>query len=346
MRDTFKSLAALQDQWVTLYRDILPALAKARDPCQPRWPVVLDHCFARIILDNAVGIDRPWADTVKAPAVKHMTREQLVGAIELGEMIATGERDLVELDGRSLGLRGKAGKGKRKSNDAGDLGPDASFAERSETPRKKSRKGEMADVWAMFMASKHGAIAKESTLTTAKGGIREQSLTDELPDSHKTALVDDADALAAIRIRIASDQSMTLFRRRVLTLLTQVPRGHYTTYKALSVAMTSQAPCDEGFLGSTPSSTSAIRTSKRPSSTSCARAVGSAMRKNPFAPLVPCHRVLAADGKIGGFGGDWGEEGRFASEKLKLLRDEGLKFDGRGKVVGEPFVEFLPLELL
>jgi len=70
------------------------------------------------------------------------------------------------------------------------------------------------------------------------------------------------------------------------------------------------------------------------------------MRKNPFAPLVPCHRVLAADGKIGGFGGDWGEEGRFASEKLRLLRDEGLKFDGRGKVVGEPFVDFIPLELL
>jgi O-6-methylguanine DNA methyltransferase len=32
-----------------------------------------------------------------------------------------------------------------------------------------------------------------------------------------------------------------------------------------------------------------------------ARAVGSALSKNPFAPIVPCHRVVRADGKMGGF---------------------------------------------
>lgn len=32
-----------------------------------------------------------------------------------------------------------------------------------------------------------------------------------------------------------------------------------------------------------------------------ARAVGSALHKNPFAPEVPCHRVVRADGSIGGF---------------------------------------------
>jgi O-6-methylguanine DNA methyltransferase len=32
-----------------------------------------------------------------------------------------------------------------------------------------------------------------------------------------------------------------------------------------------------------------------------ARAVGTALSKNPFAPAVPCHRVLRADGKMGGF---------------------------------------------
>ena len=73
---------------------------------------------------------------------------------------------------------------------------------------------------------------------------------------------------------------------------------------------------------------------------SSARAVGSAMRNNPFAPTVPCHRVLAADGKLGGFGGDWGAEGRFAGEKRELLRSEGIRFDGKGKVVGSPFTGF------
>jgi len=32
-----------------------------------------------------------------------------------------------------------------------------------------------------------------------------------------------------------------------------------------------------------------------------ARAVGTALSKNPFAPIVPCHRVIRSDGKMGGF---------------------------------------------
>lgn len=33
------------------------------------------------------------------------------------------------------------------------------------------------------------------------------------------------------------------------------------------------------------------------------RAVGTALSKNPFCPLIPCHRILASDGKMGGFSG-------------------------------------------
>ncbi|MCJ1283779.1 hypothetical protein MMC26_003110 [Xylographa opegraphella] len=98
------------------------------------------------------------------------------------------------------------------------------------------------------------------------------------------------------------------FRQRVLLALTQVPPGKYTTYAALA-----------DFLGSVP------------------RAVGNAMRNNPFAPAVPCHRVLAADGGIGGFGGEWGgkgDEGERIRKKRELLRSEGVRFDGRGRVVG------------
>jgi O-6-methylguanine DNA methyltransferase len=45
------------------------------------------------------------------------------------------------------------------------------------------------------------------------------------------------------------------------------------------------------------------------------RAVGNALGKNPFAPRVPCHRVIKKDGSLGGYSGAMGK-------KEKLLRDE------------------------
>ena len=51
-----------------------------------------------------------------------------------------------------------------------------------------------------------------------------------------------------------------------------------------------------------------------------AQAVGQALRRNPFAPDVPCHRVVAADGKIGGFGGE--REGEKIERKKRLLEME------------------------
>lgn len=65
-------IESIQTRWKHLYQEHLPALAKAKDPVQKHWPVHLDHCFARIALDNAVGIDRPWTAVVKSPAVKNM----------------------------------------------------------------------------------------------------------------------------------------------------------------------------------------------------------------------------------------------------------------------------------
>lgn len=65
------------------------------------------------------------------------------------------------------------------------------------------------------------------------------------------------------------------------------------------------------------------------------RAVGGALRNNPFAPEVPCHRVIAADGYVGGFKGDWerAPSGVNQSMKLGLLRDEGVHFDRDGKLI-------------
>jgi len=47
-----------------------------------------------------------------------------------------------------------------------------------------------------------------------------------------------------------------------------------------------------------------------------ARAVGQALHRNPFAPRVPCHRVIASDGGLGGYSGG-------IAKKLALLRAEG-----------------------
>lgn len=51
-----------------------------------------------------------------------------------------------------------------------------------------------------------------------------------------------------------------------------------------------------------------------------AQAVGQALKRNPFAPYVPCHRVVAADGSIGGYNG--ARCGEQVERKRKLLADE------------------------
>ena len=54
-----------------------------------------------------------------------------------------------------------------------------------------------------------------------------------------------------------------------------------------------------------------------------ARAVGGAVGRNPITLLIPCHRVIAADGTLGGYGGDgWGgREERLAIKRDLLLRE-------------------------
>jgi methylated-DNA-[protein]-cysteine S-methyltransferase len=57
-----------------------------------------------------------------------------------------------------------------------------------------------------------------------------------------------------------------------------------------------------------------------------ARAVGNAMGRNPIALIIPCHRVVAADGSVGGYGGS-SARGREAAREIKrmLLRLEGVE---------------------
>ncbi|KAK2046614.1 DNA binding methylated-DNA--cysteine S-methyltransferase [Colletotrichum somersetense] len=106
----------------------------------------------------------------------------------------------------------------------------------------------------------------------------------------------------------------TQYEKRVWTALCQIPKGQVTTYGILAA-----------HLKSSP------------------RAVGNALRRNPFAPQVPCHRVVATGGALGGFKGKWPKDGEGITldEKRMLLRKEGVKIDSSGRVLGSPFVAFV-----
>lgn len=60
---------------------------------------------------------------------------------------------------------------------------------------------------------------------------------------------------------------------------------------------------------------------------SAPRAVGQALRNNPFAPIVPCHRIISSQRTTGGFSGEAEErQGEQVQRKIELLRKEGVDF--------------------
>ncbi|MDC0093446.1 MGMT family protein [Alphaproteobacteria bacterium] len=90
----------------------------------------------------------------------------------------------------------------------------------------------------------------------------------------------------------------TFFQIKVWTEIKKIPKGSVRTYKEIA-----------NLIGKPKSS----------------RAVANACGKNPFVPLIPCHRVIRSDGYLGGYSGNGGIE-----KKRKLLIQEGFldfKFD-------------------
>ena len=90
------------------------------------------------------------------------------------------------------------------------------------------------------------------------------------------------------------------FNQKIYSLLKKVPKGKVTTYKALANALGTKAY----------------------------RAVGQAMSCNPYAPIVPCHRVVKSDGSIGGFLGNINLNSKEVRRKIKMLRKEGIETKG------------------
>jgi len=92
------------------------------------------------------------------------------------------------------------------------------------------------------------------------------------------------------------------FQRQVLQLTSRIPYGQIYTYGEIAKK-----------LGKPKSS----------------QAVGQALGANPIPILIPCHRVVASGGKLGGFSGRADEEG--LNLKRRLLQLEGVRWSDKGK---------------
>ena len=90
--------------------------------------------------------------------------------------------------------------------------------------------------------------------------------------------------------RVADGMS---FNEKVWAMTTRIPRGKVATYGDIAKALGGNAY----------------------------RAVGNALNKNPFAPKVPCHRVVGSDGSLTGFAGG-------IAKKREMLAREGVAVQG------------------
>ena len=89
---------------------------------------------------------------------------------------------------------------------------------------------------------------------------------------------------------------MTSFSEQVYALTSLIPQGKVTTYKLLAQALHCKAY----------------------------RAVGQALSKNPYAPLVPCHRIVLSDGRLGGFAFGKGKKQFLLEQEGVFVKDERI----------------------
>ncbi len=91
----------------------------------------------------------------------------------------------------------------------------------------------------------------------------------------------------------------TEFQKRVYKEVSKIPKGKTSTYGEIAKK---------------------LKTSPR--------AVGQALKRNPYAPQIPCHRVICSDGTLGGYSGKMN-----SPKKSKLLKQEGVVISNgkRGK---------------
>lgn len=97
--------------------------------------------------------------------------------------------------------------------------------------------------------------------------------------------------------------SASKFDLSVYKVVSRIPKGRVATYAAVAGALGCRAP----------------------------QAVGQALRRNPFAPEVPCHRVIGSGLTLVGFQGH--RQGEAIAAKRALLTREGVAFDEAGRLL-------------
>jgi len=102
--------------------------------------------------------------------------------------------------------------------------------------------------------------------------------------------------MKSIDVLLDLNKFNTDFSQKVINSLVKIRHGETTTYSDLAKKINSKA----------------------------FRAVGSVLRNNPLPLIIPCHRVIKKDGKIGGFMGKMDEDWQI-NLKRSLLRIEGFK---------------------
>lgn len=107
------------------------------------------------------------------------------------------------------------------------------------------------------------------------------------------------DALETLPI----DPGGTPFQRRVWSALRTIPAGKTTSYGALAAQV---------------------------GATGGARPVGAANGRNPIAVVIPCHRVIGADGSLTGYAGGLARKRWLLKHESALQEPEQLKLDGAG----------------
>jgi methylated-DNA-[protein]-cysteine S-methyltransferase len=106
--------------------------------------------------------------------------------------------------------------------------------------------------------------------------------------------------------------------------------GHLAALDGLQIDLADRAPWDRLVLGAVrgipPGSTASYGDVARMiGKAGAARAVGGAVGRNPLGLVIPCHRVIAGDGTLGGYGGGWwGGRAQGLELKRELLMREGV----------------------
>lgn len=96
---------------------------------------------------------------------------------------------------------------------------------------------------------------------------------------------------------------LTKFQKKVYNIIGKIPRGRVASYQDVA---------------------------RKLGNRNLARVVGMALNRNPFAPKIPCHRIISKDGRLGGY--------KFGPKnKRKILLAEGIKFNEQNLIARRYF---------